>query len=65
METMPKVGSKVRLIKGRSKQAAVVTAHLDGKPDNIKGGLRLDRRLDGFQFWNMLDVEPSPHGDPK
>jgi hypothetical protein len=59
MNTMPKVGSLVRLINGRSKQSAKVVAHLDDRPDYIGGGLRLDRRLDGFQYWNMLDVEPA------
>jgi hypothetical protein len=55
MKTMPAVGSWVRLIKGRSKKAARVTEHYK----DIAGGLRVDRRLDGFQSWNRMDVEPA------
>lgn len=52
---LPAVGSWVRLRKGRSIQSAKVITHMK----DVEGGLQLDRRLDGFAFWNKLDVRPA------
>ena len=60
MNTMPKVGSYVRLIGGRSKKAAKVEEYLGGVYD---GCVLLDRKLDNFRYWNKDDLEPSPDGN--
>lgn len=46
-----KEGDKVRL-KGR-KRTATIIAMLD----DIKGGVRLNKRLGGYQYWNIADLE--------
>lgn len=61
MKRMPRIGEWVRLIDGRKNDIAQVTQHLA----DVDGGVRLDRRLEGFQFWNKEDLEPAdPAPDP-
>jgi hypothetical protein len=50
-EAEMKEGDKVRL-KGR-KRTATIIAMLD----DIKGGVRLNKRLGGYQYWNIADLE--------
>lgn len=45
------IGRKVRL-KGKTRIATIVS-----KYDHIKGGVRLDKKLDGLYSWNVLDLE--------
>ncbi len=61
MNNIPEIGTWVKLIKGRTKKSAQVIQHYK----DIKGGVRLDRRLDDFASWNMADLEPaSPNPRP-
>jgi len=46
-----KVKQRVRLI--GKKRVAVVTGILSDPP----GGVELDRKLSGFRFWNVEDLE--------
>lgn len=59
MNKLPKIGTKVRLIKSRHKKSAKVIAHVT----DTKGGVQLEEPLDGFRYWNMLDLQPSPSPD--
>ena len=54
MKTMPKEGSWVRLKSGR-RHVAQVSAHMDQK--YYPSGIRIDRPIEGFRYWNMEDVE--------
>ena len=56
MTSKPKVGTWVRLIKGRSKKRTRVIGYVQG----IRGGILLHDQLDGFYCWNMRDVCEAP-----
>ena len=62
MNRKPKVGTWVRLIKGRSKKRTHVIGYVHG----VRGGILLNDRLDGFFSWNMRDVYevPAPRSKP-
>jgi hypothetical protein len=48
---MIRKGTEVRL-KGKKQRAKILVVLKD-----IKGGVRLDRKLGGFEFWNKKDLE--------
>ncbi|MBD3407322.1 MAG: hypothetical protein GF411_14490 [Candidatus Lokiarchaeota archaeon] len=39
------------------------TAKIERVYDDIEGGVRLDRQLDGFYSWNIEDLEIMPAND--
>lgn len=55
---MIRVGTKVRLQKGVSRtRGPRKTAVVIGRYSDIKGGLIIEPRLDGFRSWNVQDLE--------
>lgn len=55
------IGMLVRLKLGVSrKPGRRTTARVQLMLHDIKGGVRLDKPLDGFRYWNMADIEMVP-----
>jgi hypothetical protein len=57
---MIRIGTTVRLkprLRKRLLAKKSETAKVKARLDDIEGGLRLDRPLDGFTFWNVKDLE--------
>ena len=53
---LPHIGDFVRVLNGRTKRTAKVIGYLT----DVRGGCRLDDRLDGFQCWNKDELEIVP-----
>ena len=47
-----RIGDTVRL-KGKKRMAKIVAL----LSPEIKGGIRLDKPLGGYHYWNVLDIE--------
>lgn len=47
------VGDRVRVKRGRSRRTARIISYLP----NTDGGVRLDEKLYGFQFWSIDELE--------
>lgn len=65
MNRLPAIGSWVRLMPdvSPSNKAARVLAHMN--QERFPGGVRLDRRLDGFQHWNITELRRAKAPSPK
>lgn len=51
------VGDKVKLKRGVPHgREAHTTARIESFLPDVEGGVKLDRRLRGFHYWNVLDL---------